>query len=125
MHPRHLLSGAVLFVALSAGLAAAPAPDEITAESARANAFFDRVFDAGVDRSPSAQGYLGIKKDHDKWDDYSEAHQLVEFVLTVQELAELKRTVRFDRLDEQTQLSYRLFVAQATWQRGAYLIVAF
>jgi uncharacterized protein (DUF885 family) len=113
MHPRHLLTGAVLLAALSAALTAAPAPEQVAAESAKANAFFDRVFDAGVDRSPIAQGYLGIKKDHDKWDDYSEEHQLAEFVLTVQQLAELKRTVRFDLLDEQTQMSYRLFVAQA------------
>jgi len=113
MHPRHLLSVAAIFAALFAVLPAAPAPEQIAVESAKANAFFDRVFDAGVDRSPIAQGYLGIKKDHDKWDDYSEEHQLAEFALTVQELAELKRTVRFDLLDEQTQMSYRLFVAQA------------
>lgn len=113
MHPRHLLSGAVLLAALSAALTAAPAPEQSAAESVKANAFFDRVFDAGVDRSPTAQGYLGIKKDHDKWDDYSEEHQLAEFVITVQQLAELKRTIRFDLLDEQTQMSYRLFVAQA------------
>jgi uncharacterized protein (DUF885 family) len=113
MHPRHLLSGAVLLAALSAALFAAPTPEQIQAESAKANAFFDRVFDAGVDRSPLAQGYLGLKKDRDKWDDYSEAHQLAEFVITVQELAELKRTVRFELLDEQTQMSHRLFVAQA------------
>ena len=113
MPPRPLLTGAVLFAALSAALTAAPAPEQSAAESAKANAFFDRVFDAGVDRSPIAQGYLGIKKDHDKWDDYSEEHQLAEFVLTVQQLAELKRTIRFDLLDEQTQMSHRLFVAQA------------
>jgi uncharacterized protein (DUF885 family) len=113
MYPRHFLSGAVLLAALTAALAAAPAPEQVAAESAKANAFFDRVFDAGVDRSPLAQGYLGIKKDHDKWDDYSEERQLAEFVITVQQLAELKRTVRFDLLDEQTQMSHRLYVAQA------------
>lgn len=113
MHPRHLLPGVALLATLCTGLAAAPTPAEIAAESAKANAFFDRVFDAGVDRSPIAQGYLGIKKDHDKWDDYSEEHQLAEFVLTVQQLAELKRTIRFDLLDEQTRMSHRLFVAQA------------
>lgn len=118
-------SAAVLFAAGS--LPAAPTED-IKAESAKANAFFDRVFDEGVDRSPSAQGYLGIKKDHDKWDDYSEANQLAELNHTVQDLAELKRTVNFDLLDDQTQMSYRLFVTQSEqaieawkWHRHGYV----
>jgi uncharacterized protein (DUF885 family) len=103
-----VLAGAVLSLAADAGHA-----ERVAAESAKANAFFDRVFDESVDRSPTAQGYLGIKKDHDKWDDHSEANRLAELAITVRELAELKRTVDFDLLDEQTRMSYRLFVAQA------------
>jgi len=117
---RFLLIGAALAAAFPFTLHAssaitkeAVAAERIVAESAKANAFFDRVFDEGVDRSPSAQGYLGIKKDQDKWDDYSEANQLAELAITVRELAELKRTIDFDLLDEQTQMSYRLFVTQA------------
>ena len=87
--------------------------ERIAAESAKANAFFDRVFDESVDRSPISQGYLGIKKDHDKWDDFSEAHRLQELAITVRELAALKATINFDLLDEQAKMSYRLFVAQA------------
>lgn len=87
--------------------------EEIAAESAKANALLDKFFDASVDRSPLAQGYLGIKKDHDKWDDFSEEGRLAELGHTVANLAELKRIIRFDRLDEQTQMSCRLFVAQA------------
>jgi uncharacterized protein (DUF885 family) len=130
MNHRHLLAGIALAATLSLNLAGAtPAltKEAIAAESARANAFFDRVFDEGVDRSPIAQGYLGLKKDHDKWDDFSEARRLSEFVITVQELAELQRTIQFDRLDEQAQMSYRLFVAQAEltiegwkWRDHAY-----
>ncbi len=108
---RILVAGATVAL-LSAPALSAP-EEQIQAESARANAFFDRVFDAGVDRSPITQGYLGIKKDHDKWDDFSDEHRLAEFVITVQQLAELKRTIRFELLDEQTRMSYRLFVAQA------------
>ncbi len=85
----------------------------VAAESAKANAFFDRTFDEAVDRSPLFQGYLGLKQDHDKWDDFSEQRQLDDFVLTVQHLAELKRDIRFDALDEQTKVSYRLYVEQA------------
>jgi uncharacterized protein (DUF885 family) len=113
-----LLTGAALLAVGSSFLHATTikakmgSAELVMQESARANAFFDRVFDEGVDRSPSAQGYLGLKKDHDKWDDYSEANQLAELAITVRELGELKRAIAFDRLDEQTQMSYRLFVTQ-------------
>lgn len=120
MNHRTLIAGVALAAGLGLNLSATSAitkesvmAERIAAESAKANAFLDRVFDESVDRSPIAQGYLGLKKDHDKWDDFSEEHRLAEFVLTVQQLAELKRSIRFDWLDEQTQMSYRLFVAQA------------
>ena len=120
MNHRSLIAGVVLAAGLGLNLSATSAitkesvmDERIAAESAKANAFLDRVFDAGVDRSPLAQGYLGLKKDHDKWDDFSEEHRLAEFVITVQELAALKNSIRFDRLDEQAQMSHRLFVAEA------------
>ncbi len=83
------------------------------AESAKANAFFDRVFDEGIDRSPLSQGYLGLKKDNDKWDDFSEARELEDLGLTVKHLAELNSTIHYDWLDAQTQMSYRLFAEEA------------
>ena len=120
---RPLFTGAALAAALTLNLAATSAitPDAVraerrAAESAKANAFFDRVFDEGVDRSPLAQGYLGLKKDHDKWDDFSEANRAEELAITVRELAALQREIRFDLLDEQAQMSYRLFVAQSERQ---------
>ena len=135
MNSRHLLSGLALAASLSQFLFATSAfskdsmTDQRTAgETAKANAWFDQKFDEGVDRSPMAQGYLGLKKDTDKWDDFSEQKRLEDFVLTVQQLAELKRTIRYERLDEQAQMSYRLFVAQAEqaiegckWRDHAYL----
>ena len=133
MNHRILLLGAVLGAAsglsLHAGTPpeASPADRKIT-ESAKANAFFERVFDEDTDRSPLTQGYLGIKKDHDKWDDFTEARQVEDLDLTVQRLAELQRTIHFDWLDEQTQLSYRLFTEQAEhaiegwkWHRHDYV----
>jgi uncharacterized protein (DUF885 family) len=116
---RSLLTAAALSAAVTLNLAASSAitkdavmAERVAAESAKANAFFDRVFDESVDRSPVAQGYLGIRKDHDKWDDFSEANELAELAIAVRELAELKRTVDFSLLDEQTQVSHRMFVAQ-------------
>ena len=118
MKLRHFLLGATLATgfylhASSAITKEAVTAERMAAESAKANAFFDRVFDEGVDRSPSEQGYLGIKKDHDKWDDYSEANELAELGHTVQDLGELKRTINPELLDEQTAMSYRLFVVQS------------
>ncbi len=88
-------------------------PAQIQAESAKANAYFDRVFDEAVERSPQFLAQLGIKKDMDKWDDISEARQLEDFVINVQQLGELKRTINFEALDEQAQVSYRMWVEAA------------
>jgi uncharacterized protein (DUF885 family) len=110
--PRLALA-AMLGSTLNAARGGTFTPAEIAAESAKANTFFDRVFDEGVDRSPLAQGYLGLKKDEDKWDDFSEQKALDDLVLTTQQLAELKRTIRFEALDDQAKVSYRLFVQQA------------
>lgn len=138
MKHRLLFAGAALMAAVAGNLQAISATTKETmiapekagrlaTESAKANAFFDRVFDESTARSPITQGYLGIKKDHDKWDDFSEKRRLEDFVLTVEQLSELKRTIDFDLLDEQAQMSYRLFVTQAElaiegwkWRNHAY-----
>ena len=110
--------------------AQAPAPAQRPGdESARANAFFDRVFDEAVARSPQFMAQLGIKKDTDKWDDLSEARALEDFSIKVQALAELKRTINFEALDEQTRVSYRMFVNDAEraiegwkWRHHSYAV---
>ncbi|XHS78868.1 DUF885 family protein [Burkholderiaceae bacterium UC74_6] len=103
---------------------ASPSADE----SAKANVFFERLFDEDVARSPMASGYLGLKKNMDKWDDYSEAHRLEELGRTIQHLSELKSSFDYTKLDEQTKLSYRLFVEQSEkeiegykWRRHRYV----
>lgn len=113
---KYLLSRAALvaavFVGAMPGFAAGFTPTQVAAESAKANAFFDRVYDEAVDRSPETQTQLGIRKDYGKWDDESEAHQAEDFALLAQHLAELKRDINYDALNHQTQLSYRLWVRQ-------------
>jgi len=99
---------AVSFPFLSA--TAAPTTEAIAAESSKANAFFDRVFDEDVARSPIFMAQLGLKKDNDKWDDLSDAHALEDLALNVRHLEELKRTINFDLLDEQAKVSYRMYV---------------
>ena len=83
--------------------------EEITAESKKANAFFDRVFDSRVDRDPNFQTRLGIKKDYDKWTDINDAHAQKELEFTKSYLDSLHQLINKDVLDEQTLISYRLF----------------
>ena len=114
---RGLLSGALLIPLLIPGVAARAAEPlaaaAVAAESAKANAFFDQVFDEAVARSPMTMGALGIKKDMDQWDDISEARALEDFALTVQHFAELKQQINFALLDDQAKVSYRMFVKDA------------
>lgn len=107
----------ILFACAVAACAVWPAQAatelEIKAESTKANAFFDRVFEEGLARSPMFMTQLGMKKDYDKWDDISEARSLEDLMITVRQLEELKRTVNFDLLDDQTKVSYRMYVRDA------------
>ena len=41
-------------------------------ESEKANAFFEKVFQDRIDRSPEFKMWLGIKEDQGHWDDNSE-----------------------------------------------------
>lgn len=83
--------------------------EEILTESKKANAFFDRVFDARIDRDPYNQTRLGIKKDYGKWTDINEAHAQQEMDFTKAYLDSLHTLIKMDALDEQTKMSYRLF----------------
>jgi len=82
--------------------------EEIKNESAKANAFFDRVFDREVDRDPVKAALLGIKKDYGQWTDLSEEHSQKELEIVKANLDSLKN-FNPDMLDEQTRISYRLF----------------
>lgn len=83
--------------------------EEIALESKKANAFFDRVFDARIDRDPMQQSFFGIKKDYDKWPDISESNVAKELEITKSNLDSLHANFKLEALDEQTQISYRLF----------------
>ena len=91
-------------------------PEEITAESKKANAFFENVFNEAVDRDPMRQSYMGIKKDYDKWTDINDEHAQKELEITKANLDSLHKNIRFDALDEQTKLSYRLYEYQSNEQ---------
>ena len=89
---------------------------ELTSESEKANALFDAFFDQAVDRSPTFQTFMGIKKDYGKWDDGSDARAHEDLELTKLNLATVKKEIDFDKLDAQTKISYRLAVDDAERQ---------
>ncbi len=99
-----ILTTAVLLFSLTASA---------QSESEKLNEWFNKVFDESVSRSPVWQSYLGIKTDYDKWDDNSEARLLKELNITKQNLAYLQSNFNYNNLDEQSQLSYDLFVSEA------------
>lgn len=102
---------ALLLLPLSRLLAADKiyTPEQIAAESKRANEFFDKNFDAYIARHPQFASQLGIKTDYDKWDDLSDAANVADLAISLENLAALKRDFDFNALDPQTQLSWRLF----------------
>lgn len=83
--------------------------EQIVEESKKANEFFDRVFDAKIDRDPMQQSVYGIKKDYGKWQDISESSILKEVEITKTNLDSLHKNFQLESLDEQTKISYRLF----------------
>ncbi|WP_372365811.1 DUF885 family protein [Candidatus Uabimicrobium sp. HlEnr_7] len=79
-------------------------------ESEKINQFFEEKFVEQVDRSPMMQGYLGIKKDQDKWGDLSDAFAKETLEITKKNLKELKETINYSALNSDTKVSYDLFV---------------
>ena len=79
-------------------------------ESEKANAYFEKIFQERLDRSPEFKMWLGIKEDQGHWDDNSERAARVNFARTKNELRWLKNNIDYEKLDTQTQLSYDLFV---------------
>ena len=113
MHTRVCLLAACAAVCLATVTSRAGITPEMAAETAKANAFFERVFEAGIARSPMFMTQLGMKTDYDKWDDISETRALEDLRIEVQNLEELRRTINFDLLDDQARVSYRMFARGA------------
>lgn len=85
--------------------------DNNSTTSERANVLFDKIFKEGVDRDPVWQTYLGIKKDYDKWYDYSPEAAGKELAITKKNLM-LIQAIDIKTLDAQTTISYNLYVQQ-------------
>lgn len=94
-----------------------PSDAEIAAESKRLNEWFDAVWDSAVDRSPIWKAYLGIKdSDYDEWGDWSDSNAVKEHQILMDNLAYLKANFDTSKLDEQSLLSYKLWVEDAERQ---------
>ena len=114
MKTRFLLLLATLALALNVCATAAPndskhSPEQIAAESKRVKEFLDKAFDENVARHPQFASQLGLKIGYDKWEDLSDASNAADLAFSLQTLATLKRDFDPDQLDQQTQLSWRLF----------------
>ncbi|MDN4504380.1 DUF885 domain-containing protein [Alteromonadaceae bacterium BrNp21-10] len=90
--------------------------EQIAAESQKANEFFEQKFNESVSRSPEYQTYLGLQTDKGKWDDNSDENAQRELEITKNDLQQLNDSINYAALDEQTKVSYDLFVEQAEKQ---------
>jgi uncharacterized protein (DUF885 family) len=111
-----IIAGTILLQVATAS-AKTYTPEQIAAESKRANEFFDKSFDDFVARHPQFASQLGLKTDYDKWDDISDAQAAADLATQLSNLATLKRDFDLAALDPQTQLSCKLFENEA--QRDA------
>lgn len=83
--------------------------NEITAESKKVNAFFEKSFEERVNLSPEFQTSLGIKKDYDKLDNDSPEADAKKLASQKKELIWLTDSVNVEALSKEALLSYKLF----------------
>ena len=106
-----LLSATAFAVICTAGNA--QTPDQIAAESKRANEFFDKCWDENVARHPVEESFYGIKTHYDQLEDSSDEKAAADHAVWQRQLATLKRDFKPELLDPQAQLSYKLFEQEA------------
>jgi uncharacterized protein (DUF885 family) len=99
--------------AVTAIAANAQTPDQIAAESKRAGEFFDKCWDENLARHPVDESVYGIKTHYDQLEDLSDEKAAADHAVWQRQLATLKRDFKPERLDQQAQLSYKLFEQEA------------
>jgi uncharacterized protein (DUF885 family) len=95
------------------GIASAYTPTEIAAESKKANDFFEKCWDETLSRHPVDESYYGIKTHYDQLEDLSDEKTTADEKVWERRLADLKKNIKFEALDAQAQLSYKLFEREA------------
>src|SRR5712675_2115883 len=101
-----------IFLILSR-IASAYTPAEIAAESKKANDFFEKCWDETLSRHPVDESFYGIKTHYDQLEDLSDEKATADEKVWERQLADLKKNIKFEALDPQTQLSYKLFEREA------------
>jgi uncharacterized protein (DUF885 family) len=99
---------AMIFIAANA-----QTPDQIAAESKRASEFFDKCWDESLARHPVDESFYGIKTHYDQLEDLSDEKDAADHAVWQKQLATLKREFKPELLNQQAQLSYKLFEREA------------
>ncbi len=87
----------------------APSASQEAAATEAINIWFEENFEQSISRSPMSQTFLGRKTNYDKWDNVTDAYNVESHALDMAALAEMQRTFTIQDLDQNAQLSYRLF----------------
>jgi len=103
---------AVVVVAPPSQAAEANANDD-----AKLLAFLDQAFDDAIALSPQTLTSLGIKKDYDKLDDYTDDSTRKALELSEKQLTQMKAQFASASLSTDARLSYRLFEEQVSRAR--------
>ncbi len=107
-----IVGASILLIACSPNDKKEISADAIAIESQKANDFFEDQYQEGLNSKPEDQTYLGIKKDADKWNDYSDAFAAKELENQKEALKWLKDSINVEALDKTTKLSYDLYKAK-------------
>ncbi|MEM1037473.1 MAG: DUF885 domain-containing protein [Pseudomonadota bacterium] len=87
--------------------------EEIEAETARLNEWFETKYEEGIMRSPIQLTFLGRSERQDEIDDFSMASIDEDMARTKAELAELRAKFDYAKLTPEAQTSYDIWVYQA------------
>ncbi len=100
---------------------AAPAitSEEIAAESARLNEWFETQFEVELGFSPIQQTFLGRKTNNDKIDDFSVEAQMAQLNWKRQSVAEMKANFDYEKLSQDAKISYDLWAYQLAASEAA------
>jgi uncharacterized protein (DUF885 family) len=88
-------------------------PEQIAAESKRANEFFEKCWDETLARHPVEESFYGIKTHYDQLEDLSDEKAAADHAVLQKQLETLKREFKPEMLNPKAQLSYRLFEQEA------------
>jgi len=97
-----------LILAFMLGACATYTPVQKEENTAKLNAFFEKVFNENIQRSPTWQTYIGLKTNYDKLNNGTEEFYEETFQIMKKNLEELQ-AFSYDGLTDQGQISYKLF----------------